>query len=198
MNSDAAFERGIDHAKDDRVGTAVLERVSPQFGVPVMAHGHHDLHVRLSQRPDPDGPALYYAMARDGLFFQSVGHSAARNVPAIGLLLQAFWSMLLIFSGSYSELLDYVIFAALFFYMLTVGGLFVLRRTMPDAERPYRAFGYPLVPALYVLLCAVIMLALLFVKPVYSWPSFLIVLSGFPVYFFWRRARIDPGRGRRD
>jgi APA family basic amino acid/polyamine antiporter len=134
------------------------------------------------------GPRLYYAMARDGLFFQSVGQLSARNVPAIGLLLQAFWSILLIFSGSYSELLDYVIFAALFFYMLTVGGLFVLRRTMPDAERPYRAFGYPLVPALYVLLCAVIMLALLFVKPVYSWPSFLIVLSGFPVYFFWRRA----------
>ncbi len=95
--------------------------------------------------------------------------------------------MLLIFSGSYSELLDYVIFAALFFYMLTVGGLFVLRRKLPDAERPYRAIGYPVMPALYVMMCGVIMLALLFVKPVYSWPSFLIVLSGFPVYFFWRR-----------
>jgi len=134
------------------------------------------------------GPRLYYAMARDGLFFQSVGQLSARNVPAVGLLLQGFWSILLIFSGSYSELLDYVIFAALFFYMITVGGLFVLRRTMPDAERPYRAFGYPLLPAVYVCLCGVIMLALLFVKPVYSWPSFLIVLSGFPVYFLWRRA----------
>ena len=129
------------------------------------------------------------SMARDGLFFQPVGQLSHRNVPAVGLLLQGCWSILLIFSGSYSELLDYVIFAALFFYMLTVGGLFVLRRMMPDAERPYRAFGYPLVPAVYACLCAVIMLALLFVKPVYSWPSFLIVLSGFPVYFFWRRAR---------
>src|SRR5205085_2351863 len=113
---------------------------------------------------------------------------SAHNVPAIGLLLQAVWSILLIFSGSYSELLDYVIFAALFFYMLTVAGLFVLRKKMPDAERPYKAVSYPLVPALYVVLCAVIMLALLFVKPVYSWPSFLIVLSGIPVYFLWRRS----------
>ena len=135
------------------------------------------------------GPRLYYAMARDGLFFQGVGRLSSRNVPAVGLLLQALWSILLIFSGSYNELLDYVIFAALFFYMLTVAGLFVLRRTMPEAERPYRALGYPLVPAVYVCLCAVIMLALLFVKPVYSWPSFLIVLSGIPVYFIWRGAR---------
>src|SRR5207249_11374555 len=80
------------------------------------------------------GPRLYYAMSRDGLFFRAGGQLSARNVPAIGLLLQAFWSMLLIFSGSYSELLDYVIFSALFFYMLTVSGLFVLRRPMPDAE----------------------------------------------------------------
>jgi APA family basic amino acid/polyamine antiporter len=96
---------------------------------------------------------------------------------------------LLIFSGSYNELLDYVIFAALFFYMLTVAGLFVLRRKRPDLERPYRAFGYPLLPGIYVVMCGTIMLALLFVKPVYSWPSFLIVLSGIPVYFLWRRRK---------
>jgi len=184
-----AFERGIDHAKDDRVGTAVIERVSPQFGVPIMA-----IAIMISTFGCLNGlilmgPRLYYAMARDGLFFRPVGQLSPRNVPAIGLLLQGFWSILLIFSGSYSELLDYVIFAALFFYMLTVAGLFVLRRKMPDAERPYRAFGYPLVPAVYVCMCAVIMLALLFVKPVYSWPSFLIVLSGFPAYYFWRGTR---------
>ncbi len=132
------------------------------------------------------GPRLYYAMARDGLFFSPVGRLSGRGVPAVGLVLQGLWSVLLIFSGSYNQLLDYVIFAALFFYMLTVGGLFVLRRTRPAAERPYRAIGYPLVPAVYVCMCAVIMVALLFVKPVYSWPSFLIVLSGIPIYFCWR------------
>jgi APA family basic amino acid/polyamine antiporter len=183
------FERGIDHAKDDRVGTAVLARVSPQYGVAIMA-----IAIMISTFGCLNGlilmgPRLYYAMARDGLFFRPAGQLSARNVPAVGLLLQGFWSMLLVFSGSYNELLDYVIFAALFFYMLTVTGVFVLRRKMPDAERPYRAFGYPLVPALYVCMCAVIMLALLVVKPVYSWPSFLIVLSGFPVYFLWRGRR---------
>lgn len=178
---------GIDHARDDRVGTAVVELVYPQVGVSVMA-----IAIMISTFGCLNGlilmgSRLYYAMGKDGLFFKSVGQLSARNVPAVGLLLQGFWSILLIFSGSYSELLDYVIFAALFFYMLTVGGLFVLRRTRPDAERPYRAFGYPLVPGLYVILCAVIMLALLVVKPVYSWPSFVIVLTGFPVYFLWRR-----------
>jgi APA family basic amino acid/polyamine antiporter len=93
---------------------------------------------------------------------------------------------LLVFSGTYGQLLDYVIFAALLFYALTATGLFVLRLTRPDAERPYRAFGYPVMPAVYVLLCTVIMLDLLVVKPEYTWPGLMIVCSGIPVYFFWR------------
>ena len=93
---------------------------------------------------------------------------------------------MLIFSGSYNDLLDYIIFAALLFYILTVSAVFVLRVKKPDAPRPYRAWGYPVVPALYIVLCAVIMLSLLVVKPVYSWPSFIIVLAGIPVYFLWR------------
>ena len=186
-----AFDFGIDHARDDRVGTAVLERVSPEFGVSIMAIAIMVSTFGCLNGLILMGPRLYYAMARDGVFFQAAGQLSARNVPALGLLLQAFWSVLLIFSGSYSELLDYVIFAALFFYMLTVGGLFVLRWKMPNAERPYRAIGYPVLPALYVVMCAVIMLALLFVKPIYSWPSFLIVLSGIPVYFLWRRGQPD-------
>jgi APA family basic amino acid/polyamine antiporter len=188
LRSEEAFTRGIDYAKDDRVGTAVMELVSPRFGVAIMAIAIMVSTFGCLNGLILMGARLYYAMARDGLFFQPVAQLSPRGVPAIGLLLQGFWSMLLIFSGSYSELLDYVIFAALFFYALTVGGLFVLRWKRPGAERPYRAFGYPLMPAIYVFLCAVIMLALLFVKPVYSWPSFIIVLSGFPVYFFWRRA----------
>jgi APA family basic amino acid/polyamine antiporter len=92
----------------------------------------------------------------------------------------------LVFSGEYDDLLDYVIFAVLVFYVLTVSGLFILRRTQPNAERPYKAFGYPVLPALYVVLCAVIMVDLLIVKPQYTWPGLIIVLTGIPVYFLWR------------
>src|SRR6185503_11097508 len=125
--------------------------------------------------------------ARDGLFFKSAGELSYRGVPTVGLVLQGLWSVLLVFSGTYSELLDYVIFAALLFYVLTVVGLFVLRRTQPNAERSYKAWGYPWVPALYVVLCAAVMLDLLIVKPIYTWPGLIIVLSGIPVYFVWRR-----------
>jgi APA family basic amino acid/polyamine antiporter len=187
LENASTFDRGIAHARDDRVGTAVLEQASPNFGVPLMAVAIMVSTFGCVNGLVLSGARLYFAMARDGLFFRSVGRLNANHVPAFGLVLQGVWSIVLVFSGSYSELLDYIIWATLFFYVLTVAGLFVLRRTMPDAERPYRAFGYPLVPGLYVLLCAVIMLALLFVRPVYSWPSFLIVLTGIPVYFLWRR-----------
>jgi APA family basic amino acid/polyamine antiporter len=99
------------------------------------------------------------------------------------------WASLLTLSGTYGNLLDYVVFAALLFYALTVGGLFMLRRTRPEAERPYRAFGYPWLPGLYVLIASAIMLDLLFVKPAYTWPGLLIVFTGVPVYFFWRRSQ---------
>ena len=139
---------------DDRVGTAVLELVSPRFGVPVMA-----IAIMISTFGCVNGlilmgARLYYAMARDGLFFSGGRQAQRRGVPAVGLILQGALVCLLVFSGTYGELLDYVIFAALLFYALTVAGLFVLRRKRPDAERPYRALGYPVVPALYVLLCA--------------------------------------------
>src|SRR6185295_6067697 len=129
------------------------------------------------------GPRLYYAMAQDGVFFQSVGKLTSRGVPAVGLVLQCIWSIVLVFSGTYGDLLDYTIFAALLFYAITVAGLFVLRKTQPNAERPYKALAYPVMPALYVICCTVIMLDLLIVKPVYSWPSFLIILAGIPVFF---------------
>jgi APA family basic amino acid/polyamine antiporter len=125
-------------------------------------------------------------MAKDGLFFSFAGKLSPRGVPALALVLQGAWSILLVFTGTYGELLDYVIFAALLFYALTVVGLFVLRARRPDVERPYRVFGYPFLPALYVVLCSVIMLDLLVVKPIYTWPGLVIVLSGIPVYFLWR------------
>ncbi len=192
---DEVFERhrnepeklGIENAVDDRVGTAALQRISPQLGVPAMA-----VAIMLSTFGCLNGlvlmgARLYYAMAKDGLFFSSVGNLNERGVPAIGLLLQAAWAIVLVFSGTYNELLDYVIFAALLFYVLTVGGVFVLRLKQPATERPYRVFGYPLVPGVYMLICALIMLDLLIVKPAYSWPSFIIIATGIPVYFVWRR-----------
>jgi APA family basic amino acid/polyamine antiporter len=179
-------QRGIERAKDDRVGTAVLELASPKLGVPFMAIAIMVSTFGCVNGMVLMGARLYYVMARDGLFFQSVGTLNRRGVPAAGLILQGLWSVLLIFSGTYSELLDYVIFAVLLFYVLTVIGLFVLRVRRPDAERPVKAFGYPVIPALYVLLCAVIMIDLLIVKPVYTWPGLIIVLTGIPVYFVWR------------
>src|SRR6266545_3845665 len=178
-----ASERGIARARDDRVGTAVLELWSPNFGAPLMAIAIMISTFGCVNGMTLMGARLYCVMARDKLFFQGVGHLNRRSVPAVGLVLQGAWSILLVFSGTYNELLDYVIFAVLVFYVLTVTGLFVLRRTQPYLERPVKAFGYPVLPALYVFLCAAIMLDLLIVKPKYTWPGLIIVLTGIPVYF---------------
>jgi APA family basic amino acid/polyamine antiporter len=186
LKQSSTFDRGIANARDDRVGTAVMELASPNLGVAFMAVAIMISTFGCVNGVILMGARLYYAMARDGLFFQTVGTLNRRHVPAAGLILQGAWSVLLIFSGTYTELLDLIMFAALFFYVLTVAGLFVLRRTRPDAERPYRVHGYPVVPGLYVLLCALIMLDLLIVRPEYTWPGLIIVLSGIPVYFFWR------------
>ena len=155
------------------------------------------------------GARVYYAMARDGLFFRATGTLNRRSVPAVGLAWQCVWTCLLVlprtrlhdastgapkldpaghelYGNLYSDLLDYVVFAVLIFYVLTIIGLFVLRRKRPDAERPYRAFGYPIVPGLYILAASVIMLVLLLYKTKTSWPGLLIVLSGVPVYFLWK------------
>jgi APA family basic amino acid/polyamine antiporter len=195
-NASTTFERGISHAQEDRVATAIMEEVSPKLGLDRISSNFGPAFMAVAIMVSTFGCAnglilagarLYYAMARDGLFFRSVGRLTIRGVPAVGLILQGVWTALLTFSGTYGDLLDYVIFANLLFYVLTVTGLFILRRTRPDTERPYRAFGYPVLPAIYVVLCAVIMLDLLVVKPRYTWPGLIIVLTGIPVYFLWRR-----------
>ncbi len=180
------FARGIAHAENDRVGTAVLEIVSPGLGVKLMAVAIMVSTFGCVNGLILAGARLYWAMAHDKVFFHSVGTLNARGVPAWGLVLQAVWSVVLLFTGTYGELLDYIIFATLLFYVLTVAGLFVLRRTRPGAERPYKALGYPVVPALYVVLCTAIMLDLLIVRPKFTWPGLLLVLTGVPVYFVWR------------
>jgi APA family basic amino acid/polyamine antiporter len=132
------------------------------------------------------GARVYYAMARDGLFFKKVGGLNKRSVPGVALIVQGIWASLLCLSGTYSNLLDYVIFAGLIFFSLTVTGIFILRKKKPEAVRPYKAFGYPIIPALYVIICIAIAVDLLFFKPGYTWPGLIIVLLGIPVFFLWR------------
>jgi APA family basic amino acid/polyamine antiporter len=108
-------------------------------------------------------------------------------VPANALIMQSIWASLLCLSGTYGNLLDYVIFAVLIFYVLTIIGIFVLRRKQPDTERPYRAIGYPVIPALYVFLALGICIILLIYKPAYTWPGMIIVSLGIPVYFLTKR-----------
>jgi len=134
------------------------------------------------------GARVSYAMAKDKLFFRrAAAIDPVHHTPRFALLVQCIWTVVLILSGTYSDLLDYVIFAALLFYILTIAGLFVLRRTRPDLDRPYRAFGYPVLPAAYIVAAAVIEILLLLYKPNYTWPGLIIVLLGLPVYFLWSR-----------
>ncbi len=179
--------RGIQAASEDRVGTAAVQVIFGSSGALIMA-----LFVMMSTFGCENGlilsgPRLYYAMAQDRLFFRSAGRLNRHAVPAWGLVLQGIWAGLLTLSGKYGDILDYIIFAALLFYVLTIAGLFTLRRTRPDIPRPYRAIGYPWVPALYLVAAGAIMIDLLVVKPAYTWPGLLIVLTGIPVYFFWSR-----------
>lgn len=146
------------------------------------------------------GARVYYAMAKDNLFFSATGRLNKNHVPAVALVLQGIWTCVLVlprtvyneggvvkYGNLYSTLLDYVVFAVLIFYILTIIGLFILRRKRPDADRPYKAFGYPVVPMIYILAAGLISLVLLFYKPKTSLPGLLIVLTGVPIYFIWKR-----------
>lgn len=178
--------RGIQYAAEDRVATAAAYMIFGSHAASIMAVAIMVSTFGCLNGLILAGPRLYYAMAQDRLFFAKTGHLNAAGVPAGGLWLQMVWASLLTLSGTYGNLLDYVVFAALLFYVLTVLGLFILRRTRPEAERPYRVYAYPWLPGLYVLAASAIMIDLLFVKPAYTWPGLLIVLTGVPVYCFWR------------
>ena len=146
------------------------------------------------------GARVYYAMSQDGLFFKSVGKLDEKTkTPVNSLWLQCVWACLLCLSGQYGNLLDYVIFAVLVFYVLTIGGLFVLRRTRPEAPRPYKAFGYPVLPALYIVMAVWICGVLLRYKPQYTWPGLILVLLGVPVYLVWtKRSNAERSSSKRN
>jgi APA family basic amino acid/polyamine antiporter len=203
----------IQNAPDDRVATAALQVIFGAAGATLMAVAIMISTFGCANGLVLAGARVYYAMARDGLFFKSTARLNDKHVPAVGLVLQGVWAALLVlprtrsrnalgaplvdpttgfeqYGNLYSNLLYYVVFSVLIFYVLTIAGLFILRRTRPTAERPYRAVGYPLVPAFYIIAATVIMLVLIFYRTQTTWPGLMIVLTGIPVYFIWRRVGV--------
>jgi APA family basic amino acid/polyamine antiporter len=187
-NGATVAARGIQYAAEDRVATAALGQIFHSGGAMLMAGAILISTFGCANGMTLAGARVFYAMSRDGLFFKSVGKLHPRyKTPVAGLLVQAAWTVLLCVSGSYSQLLDYIIFAELVFYILTITSLFVLRIKRPNAPRPYKAWGYPVLPALYIVMAAWICIVLLRYKPQYTWPGLVLVLLGIPVYLFWSR-----------
>ncbi len=187
--------RGIKYASEERVGTAVMTQMFGAAGGWLMAAAILISSFGCDNGLILSGARVYYAMAKDGLFFRSVAKlHPAYKTPAVSLMVQMVWTCVLCISGSYGQLLDYIIFAVLVFYVLTIVGLFVLRRTRPDAERPYKAVGYPVLPAIYIVMALFIDVVLLRYKPQYTWPGLIVVLLGIPVYYAWSRS----GAGKAD
>ncbi len=184
------FARGIQYAAEDRVATAALEQIFQNSGAYLMAAAILISTFGCANGMILAGARVYYAMSNDGLFFKPTSKLHPRyKTPVAALVIQAVWTCFLCLTGSYSQLLDYIICTELIFYILTIACLFVLRKRRPDAERPYRAVGYPVLPALYIGMAAWICVVLLRYKPQFTWPGLLIVLLGIPVYWIWSRRR---------
>ena len=181
--------RGIKYAAEERVGTAVMTQMFGSAGGFLMAAAIMVSSFGCMNGLILSGARVYYAMAKDDLFFHKVAKlHPTYKTPAVSLMVQMVWTCVLCISGSYGQLLDYIIFAALAFYILTIFGLFVLRRTRPDAERPYKAVGYPVLPIIYIVMALFIDVVLLRYKPQYTWPGMMVVLLGIPVYYAWSRS----------
>jgi len=199
----------IQNAPSDRVASETANVIFPGAGATIMAVAIMVSTFGCNNGLILSGARAYYAMARDGLFFRRVSELNKKHVPAWGLIIQGIWAGILVlprtvktngagdvvgYGNLYGNLLDYVISAALIFYILTIAGLFLLRWKCPDAERPYKAFGYPIVPILYIIGAATILLVLFVYQTATTWPGLIIVLTGVPIYFFWKflRAKSPP------
>ena len=184
------MDRGIQYATQDRVGTAVAEVIFGASGAAIMAVAILISTFGCNNGLILAGARVYYAMARDGLFFRRAGALNVRRVPAFALVAQSVWITFLCLTGTYGQLLNYVIFAALIFYALTTVGLFILRSKRPDLPRPYRAVGYPVLPALYVVLSSIVAVILL-ISPTTRTEAVSglgLVILGIPVFYLWRKA----------
>src|SRR6266478_328602 len=193
----------IQNAPSDRVASETANVIFPGAGATIMAVAIMISTFGCNNGLILAGARAYYAMARDGLFFRAVGELNKFRVPAWGLVIQGIWAGALVlprtvktdatgavtgYGNLYGNLLDYVISAALIFYILTIIGIFLLRRKQPDTERPYKAFGYPVVPALYIIGATVILVVLFMYQTATTWPGLIIVLTGVPIYFLWKKA----------
>jgi APA family basic amino acid/polyamine antiporter len=191
----------IQQAPADRVATAMLQEIFPGYGPALMA-----ILIMISTFGCVNGLVLagaraYYAMAQDGLFFAPAGKLNRARVPGWSLMVQGIWAAALVlprtynpetrqYGNLYSNLLDYVISAALIFYILTIAGVFRLRQTRPDLARPYRTVGYPVVPLLYILGAGTVLIMLFVYRPASTWPGLIIVILGAGVYALLKRAEI--------
>ena len=196
----------IQTVASDRVASATADVIFPGAGARIMA-----VFIMVSTFGCNNGLILagaraYWAMARDGLFFRSAGELNNKHVPSWGLVIQGIWAAVLVlprtttgtnaatgeptYGNLYGNLLTYVISAALIFYILTIAGIFRLRQKRPDVERPYRAFGYPIVPALYIVGATVILVVLFIYQTAATWPGLIIIVTGLPVYFIWRKVGV--------
>jgi len=188
----------IQNAPGDRVAVATANVIFPGAGATIMAVAIMVSTFGCNNGLILAGARAYYAMAHDGLFFRRVRELNKNHVPAWGLIIQGFWAGFLVlprvvradgtYGNLYGNLLDWVISAALIFYILTIAGVFLLRWKQPNAERPYKAWGYPIVPALYIFGASVILIVLFIYQPATSWPGLIIVLTGVPIYFLWRKS----------
>jgi basic amino acid/polyamine antiporter, APA family len=181
------LERGIQFASEDRVATAAIHGIFGQNAELLMAVVVVISTFGCNNGIILSGARVTFAMAKDRLFFKRTGELSSKGVPAFALWIQAGWSLLLCLTGSYSQLLDYVVFAALLFYILVIFSVFMLRKKHPEWERPYKAFGFPVFPIIYIAACLLIVVILLIYKPLFTWPGLGIVLSGVPVYYLWRK-----------
>ncbi|MCX2740046.1 APC family permease [Pontibacter anaerobius] len=185
--------QGITYASNDRVAAAVADVIGGYQATVAIAILIMVSTFSCNNGAILSGARVYYAIARDGLFFGRMGRLNKNGVPAAALWLQCIWACLLCLSGTFNDLLDYVVFAVMLFYILTIVGIFVLRKKRPNLPRPYKAFGYPVLPALYVLLSSAICIILLIDKPKFTWPGLIIVALGIPVFYLFgnrfRRAK---------
>jgi APA family basic amino acid/polyamine antiporter len=188
------LQRGIQFATEARVGTATAQQIFGSAGASIVAAAILVSTFGCNNGLILSGARVYWAMARDRLFFAKAGTLSKREVPAFALVIQAVWTSLLCLTGTYDQLLNYVIFAQLLFYAATTSGLFILRRTRPDAERPYKAVGYPVLPFLYILFAVAVAITLLLADKTrtQALAGLVVVLIGVPVYFIWRSVAGDP------
>lgn len=189
VNAQTVVEQGIMFAQKDRVGTAALYVVFGDIAKYLMAALIMVSTFGCNNGLILAGSRLFQSMAKDGLFFKKAAKLNKYNVPSNAMIFQGIWASLLCLSGSYGDLLDYCTFSSLIFYIITIAGLFVLRKKMPDAERPYKAFGYPVVPALYIVLTTLICIDLLVYKTFNCGMGLLIIALGVPVYYMFKRTK---------